>query len=127
MSFHTITMFVRWAVSADQKTAELLNSLRDLPIATRKIDPRTLSIVQDLKSRWSRGTKIERLATLGWIEHDSIMLFCQMLDNLDSLRSQYDEQVRLNGAPPELRDEDVQAYERAIWTENKKIELKKEL
>jgi hypothetical protein len=120
-------MFVRWAVSADQKTAELLNSLRDLPIATRKIDPRTLSIVQDLKSRWSRGTKIERLATLGWIEHDSIMLFCQMLDNLDSLRSQYDEQVRLNGAPPELRDEDVQAYERAIWTENKKIELKKEL
>lgn len=118
MSFHTITMFVRWAVSADQKTAELLDTLRKLPIDTRKRDQRTINIVQDLKSTWSRGTKIERLATLGWIEHDSIMLFCEMLDSLDNLRAQYAEQVKLNGTPPELRDEDLQAYERAIWQEN---------
>lgn len=124
MSFHAITMFVRWAVSADQKTAELLDSLKVLPMNTRKRDPRALRIVQELKSQWSRGTKIERLATLGWIEHDSLMLFCEMLDNLDSLRSQYREQVRLNGAPPELRDEDVVAYEKAIWEENAKMKNK---
>jgi hypothetical protein len=118
MSFHTVTMFVRWAVSADQKTADLLDSLKSLPMSTRKTDQRTISIVQGLKNSWSRGTKIERLATLGWIEHDSVMLFCQMLEELDSLRSQYKEQVRVNGAPPELRDEDLAAYEKAIWEEN---------
>jgi hypothetical protein len=124
MSFHAITMFVRWAVSADQKTSELLDTLKALPMDTRKRDPRALRIVQDLKTVWSRGTKIERLATLGWIEHDSLMLFCEMLDNLDSLRSQYAEQVRLNGAPPELRDEDLGAYEKAIWEENKNMKNK---
>lgn len=118
MSFHAVTMFVRWAVSADQKTAELLDELKALPMDTRRRDPRTTAIVQGLKSQWSRGTKIERLATLGWIEHDSVMLFCQMLEDLDGLRSQYAEQVRLNGTPPALRDEDLGAYEKAIWTEN---------
>jgi hypothetical protein len=124
MSFHAITMFVRWAVSADQKTSELLDSLKALPMSVRKKDPRALRIVQDLKTIWSRGTKIERLATLGWIEYDSLMVFCEMLDNLDSLRSQYAEQVRINGAPPELRDEDVTAYEKAIWKENENMKNK---
>jgi hypothetical protein len=117
-------MFVRWAVSADQKTAELLDELKALPIDIRRRDPRTTAIVQGLKYSWSRGTKIERLATLGWIEHDSVMLFCQMLENLDSLRSQYAEQVRLNGTPPELRDEDLGDYEKAIWTENSNMKKK---
>jgi len=124
MSFHTVTMFVRWAVSADQKTAELLDSLKALPMDSRKRDPRSLSIVQNLKSNWSRGTKIERLATLGWIEHDSLMLFCEMLDSLDNLREQYTEQVKVNGTPPELRDEDLVAYEKAIWTENDNMKNK---
>jgi hypothetical protein len=114
-------MFVRWAVTADQKTAELLDSLKALPMSTRKTDPQTTAIVQGLKHSWSRGTKIERLATLGWIEHDSVMLFCQMLEDLDSLRAQYAEQVRVNGAPPELRDEDLGAYEKAIWRENNEM------
>jgi hypothetical protein len=117
-------MFVRWAVSADQKTAELLDSLKALPMDSRKRDPRSLSIVQNLKSNWSRGTKIERLATLGWIEHDSLMLFCEMLDSLDNLREQYTEQVKVNGTPPELRDEDLVAYEKAIWTENDNMKNK---
>jgi len=124
MSFHTITMMVRWAVTADKPTATLLDDLKKLPLNTRKNDPRVLSIVQELKQKWSSGTKIERLATLGWIEYDSISIFCEMLDNLDKLRKEYLDQVILNGVPPELKDDDVGAYEKAVWSENAIIKRK---
>jgi hypothetical protein len=117
-------MMVRWAVTADKPTATLLDDLKKLPLNTRKNDPRVLSIVQELKQKWSSGTKIERLATLGWIEYDSISIFCEMLDNLDKLRKEYLDQVILNGVPPELKDDDVGAYEKAVWSENAIIKRK---
>jgi hypothetical protein len=114
-------MMVRFAVTADKATAQVLDELKTLPLETRKKDPRVLFIVQEMKNRWSSGTKIERLATLGWLEYDSIRIFCEMLDNLDILRKQYLENVMLNGLPPDLKDEDIQEYEKAIWKENEEI------
>jgi hypothetical protein len=114
MSFHTVTMMVRWAVTADKQTATVLDNLKRLPMETRVRDPRVLQIVQEMKRKWSVGTKIERLATLGWLEFDSIAIFCNMLDNLDQLRKEYLEQVLINGLPPDLNDDDIQSYEATV-------------
>ena len=121
MSFHTVTMFVRWGISEDKEICKMIDEFKTIPLNDRKKDERVINIVRELKKKWSEGTKIERLATLGWIEYDSISIFCEMIDNIDKLREEYRENVKLNGVPPELRDSDVEAYERVVWEENKKM------
>lgn len=117
MSFHTTTMLVRWVVSADEKTTSLLDELKNLPLEQLIKDDRVISIVKTLKLQWSSGTKIERLATLGWIEYDSIYIFSNILKNIDNLRTEYKQQIKLHGPPPPLKDEDLKSYEKAIWQE----------
>lgn len=114
MSFHTVTMMVRWAVTASPAEAAVLDELKLLPPQTRSKDLRVLEIVQGLRRKWSTGTKIERLATLGWLEYDSICIFCNMLDSLDQLRKEYLKEVLLHGSPPDLNDEDVHSYEATV-------------
>jgi hypothetical protein len=121
MSFHTVTMFVRWGISEDKEICKMIDEFKTIPLNDRKKDERVINIVRELKKKWSEGTKIERLATLGWIEYDSISIFCEMIDNIDKLREEYRANVLLNGVPPELRDADVDAYEKAVWEENKKM------
>jgi hypothetical protein len=117
MSFHTTTMLVRWVVSTDEKTSSLLDELKNLPLEQLIKDDRVISIVKNLKLQWSSGTKIERLATLGWIEYDSIYIFSNILKNIDNLRTEYKQQIKLHGTPPPLKDEDLKSYEKAIWQE----------
>jgi hypothetical protein len=114
-------MFVRWGISEDKEICKMIDEFKTIPLNDRKKDERVINIVRELKKKWSEGTKIERLATLGWIEYDSISIFCEMIDNIDKLREEYRENVKLNGVPPELRDSDVEAYERVVWEENKKM------
>ena len=117
MSFHTTTMLVRWVVSADEKTSSLLDDLKQLPIEQLSKDDRVISIIRTLKTQWSTGNKIERLATLGWIEYDSIVIFSNIIKNIDNLRSEYNKEIKLHGVPPPLRDEDLKSYEKASWQE----------
>jgi hypothetical protein len=117
MSFHTVTMFVRWAITTDEKTSDYLDNLKQLPLEDRLKDERVISLVRNLRKKWSTGTKIERLATLGWIEHDSICIFSNMLTEIDKLRQEYAENVKVNGTPPSLQDVNLEQYEKAVWNE----------
>jgi len=114
MSFHTITIMIRWIVTADNDTRELLNKLKLIPFNNRQNDPKLIETVQSLKQKWSIGTKIERLATLGWCESVICKLFSEMLENLDILQSEYEELLKIHGKPPELNDKDLDKFENAI-------------
>lgn len=112
-------MMVRWAVTADAATSALLDTLCKIPLAQRKHDNRVIQIVRNMKAQWLRGTKIERLATLGWTESESIDIFCNMLDKLGELRQTFAEELQKSGPLPALCDEDVEKYERASEAERK--------
>lgn len=117
-------MMVRWSVTADKKTADILDQLRKLPLDQRRKNPLVKQFVTDMYKSWSTGTKIERLAILGWREHDSIELFCNLLDNLPQLRKEYIGQMLLHGKPPELKDEDLERYESESNKQRKLAERK---
>jgi hypothetical protein len=121
MSFHTITMMVRWAVTADDNTAKVLEELRDMDMNSRMTDPRSIWFVKKMRNDWARGSKIERLATFGWQEYESLQLFCQMLDRLESLRKEFHDRINMVGPPPDLCDEDVELYEEKSYEERKQI------
>ena len=103
-------MMVRWAVMADPETAKMLDEMKQIPIAQRKKDRRIIETVRGLKEKWLKGTRIERIASLGWIEDESIGFFCQMLDQLDALRKEYADEVAKKGVPPELKNTDYDQY-----------------
>ena len=98
MSFHTTTMLVKWAVATDEKYTSLIDELKHLPVEQIAKDERVSSIIRNLKAQWSSGTKIERLATLGWIEYDYIYILSNIIKNIDQLRTEYKEKsfLKLN-------------------------------
>jgi hypothetical protein len=109
---------VRWVVTADPI---LLDELRLIPFSERKTNPRIVEVVRTLKTKWSKGTKIERLAVLGWNENDSCQLFSELLENLPQLRVEYAQQVKIHGKPPDLDDKDLDKFEKAIQEEKKSM------
>ena len=112
MSFNLITMLVRWVVTAQGGTYTLLDDLAKIPMVERKRDERVQYIVQFLKEKWLNGTKIEKMATLGWNEYETICIFCDIVENLAKLREQYAQEMLLyGGPPPELSDADLEKYE----------------
>lgn len=114
MSLHTITVIVRWVVTADAKTCELFDQLRAIPFGQREKDHRLVELVQTMKSKWSTGKKIERLATLGWDEKEICKLLSEMLENLPTLREEYAQQVNIHGKPREWDDQDLERFNDAI-------------
>ncbi len=128
MSFHTITMVTRWALTADEDTIEILEQLRILSPEERKKSPILQKIVQNLFNHWRRenATRIERLATLGWKEYEVICMISEILDNWKKLKKEFRQQVRQYGQPAPLRDEDTEAYEQEIWKEIKSMNTQKE-
>lgn len=119
MSFHTITIMVRWAVTAEEKNLELVENFRKIPLEKRENDPEFRSFIANLKKQWTQGTKIERLATLGWNEAEACKTFSNILEELPNLKIQYNEQIKIHGNPPELNDKDLDKYEKAINEERK--------
>jgi hypothetical protein len=119
MSFHTITMLTRWAVTADEKTREQIDKISLLPRDNRHNHPELVDLVKQLHQKWNNGKKIERLATFGWIEGEVCKLFDSLLYQLPELRQQYLQAVKIHGIPPELNDEDLERYEKAIKEERK--------
>lgn len=119
MSFHTTTCMINEIITAEGKLAEQINELSTLSYAKRKDNPQALQIVQDMKNRWQVGTKIERLATLGWMEYESLQLFCSIIDNLEQLKKEYNDQVRQYGKPPPLREQNIDDYEKESTIQRK--------
>ena len=117
---------VNWIITANKKVAAVLDELRALPKEERKKDPRVEKYVKNMYKKWQRGTKIERLATLGWMEYESICLFCDILEQLPKLRKQYMKEVQKYGKPPKFRDEDIEKYEAESYKQRKEAEKKAE-
>ena len=88
MSFHTITMMVKWAVETDEKTNKILDDLKKLTKEERKNDPRVEILVKEMYTKWSRSyNRIERLALLGWQDFESICILSELIDQLPELRA----------------------------------------
>ena len=113
-------MMVRSAVMANEESQKILDELRIIPKEQRINDERIINIVRNFKIKWERGTKIEKLATLGWNESEVINLFSEMLDQLDFLRTQYQSEVDRCGNPSEISDENLERYEVVSKKINKK-------
>lgn len=122
MSFHTITMLTRWAVTADEKTREQIDKISLLPRDNRHNHPELVALVQQLHEKWTNGKSIERLATFGWIEGEVCKLLDSLLYQLPELRQQYLDAVKIHGIPPELNDKDLERYEKAVKEERKKFQ-----
>jgi hypothetical protein len=114
MSIHRITMIVRWAVNAKGSDNQLLSELKSLPSERRKNDPRLKDLMARLKNQWANGTRIEKLATLGWIDSESIDIFSDMLDNWAEISTQYKAELALRGKPPPLDDKHLTEYENTV-------------
>lgn len=89
-----------------EKDTEIIDYIEKLPVEGRETNDTVKQYVSALKFRWERGTKIERLATLGWIERDAIKLFCSLIDNKDRIRAEYSEMEKKFGAPGDASVDD---------------------
>ena len=103
---------VRWAVNAKGSDNQLLSELRSLPSERRKQDIRLKDLMTRLKNQWANGTRIEKLATLGWVDSESIGIFSDMLDNWAEISTQYRAELALRGKPPPLDDKYLKEYEK---------------
>lgn len=112
-SFHATVLMTEWLVKTGKK--EVLDQLALLPFEERKTDEKIKRIIQIMYKVW-RGSnkKIERLAVLGWDEAEMIAHFCVMLDNLQQIRSEYEQMSRIHGIPNAVADRDIKKYERAV-------------
>ena len=121
MSFYTITMLVRWAVTEDK---ERIDELANIPYKNRHRDPQIIGIIQYLRDKWARGTKIERISVLGWDERECCQLLSDLLENLPKLRQEYEHEVQQHGTPPELDDKDFDKFTNAAIEEKEAMRKK---
>jgi hypothetical protein len=104
-------MLVRWAVTEDKDTVD---ELCLIPYNNRHKNERIINIVRALREKWLRGTKIERMATLGWEEKECCQLLSDLLENLPKLRQEYQQEVEQHGLPPDLDDKDFEKYTNSV-------------
>lgn len=109
-----INMMMRTVMTAEGKDKVFLEELSQLDEKGRKEDKRVEPYVLSLKEKWGFGTRIERLATLGWNQYESEEVLHGILSNLSHLRKEYEKQQKENGRPPPLRDEDLELYESTV-------------
>lgn len=121
MPFHTEIMMSRWVVTSNKERLNVLKSLQKLPMHIRLMDRRVAEYIAQMKRDWSRGTKIERMATFGWNDTENTNLLCVMIENLDDMISNYKEQVALYGPPPEFNDAQFDEYKKAVDEEVKNM------
>lgn len=114
MSLHTITLLTRWSLTVKDQDLILIEELRKVQSDERRHDTRLIEVVRKLYNSWSRGNKIERIATLGWNEAEVCSIFNELLNNLPLLRDEYAKGVAAFGMPPELSDKDLDKYEKAV-------------
>ena len=125
MSFHTMTVMIDWFVHMDEKTTQDIERLQTIPYHIRLYDENVVKYVEEMKSIWSRGTKVQRLAVLGWETSETIKLFCNIVENLDKIAEEYRENVEKYGIVPSVKNADIDEYEKVTRKQLKKISKEK--
>jgi hypothetical protein len=114
MSNHTIAMFVNWALNSGSEVNNFLDSIvTNIKPEDRFNNTTIRDQVRSLKAKWTKGSKIERLAVLGWIEDDSVRVFCDLLNQLPQLRKEFKDEINLYGNP-KIDDKDLEQYEKEV-------------
>jgi len=126
MSFYAVIMFTRWLVNTDEDEREWIEKMGALPMEKRKRDPSVEEKVKELFGLWRRGTRMERIATLGWLDAESIGLMCQVIEERARIRQEYQEEVARNGGVmPEMKDADFRAF--MVETEKARDAMRKKI
>ena len=99
-------MMVHVFMNPGEKDREIIDYIEKLPVETRETNDTVKQYVSALKFRWERGTKIERLATLGWNDQDSVRMLCSLIDNKERIRAEYAEMERKFGTPGDASVDD---------------------
>lgn len=116
MSFHAITQLVKYAVTTESKVIE---ELRTIPYRDRAKDQRLKDLVNDIKISLQKGSVIERMASIGWIDTECEQLFSDILENFPQLKKEYEEQLQTYGKISQFSNDNFEEYERAIQEERK--------
>jgi hypothetical protein len=111
MSYYRLPLMIRWVVETDQKNIE---KFLQMSMSERLESKEFKNLVKQLKTQWEDGTKIQRLATFGWVDEESEHFMSNILENLDQIRAEYMEQVKLNGPPMDFSDENLELFEKAV-------------
>jgi hypothetical protein len=109
-------MMVRWVVTTD---SDLVTELYDIPFHQRESHPKLVNLLQVLKEKWKSGTKIEKLAVLGWNDAEARKLFSDIIQNLPFLKEEYNKELLIHGKVTELADENLKDFEKAVKEERK--------
>lgn len=117
-------MMMHWIVNTDLETSKVLQELHTMSYGDRKKDPRALDYVQKMRKKWSAGTQVERLATLGWIEYESLEMFCSMLEHLPKILAEYKDNIDKHGRPTDITQANVTDYEKEADVQRKAAEKK---
>lgn len=121
MSFHTVTMLMRWVMTARGDSDYKIQAIRRIPYESRVDSELLKNTVNAIKEQWARGSKIEKLALLGTTEQEFYKLFSDILENYESLKAQFKQHASIYGAPSDISDSNLNLYENTVLEEIKKL------
>jgi hypothetical protein len=116
-----MTMMIRWILTAQGDDERKIIELRRIPYSNRLQNKLLLDTVNCIKEKWAKGTQIEKLAVIGWNDNDVCKLLTDVLENYDSLRSQFNQHTSIYGSPSEITDNNLELYEKVINEEIKML------
>src|SRR5690606_17341839 len=89
--------------------------LRKLPFQEKLKNNILHNLVDNLYQEWSTSPKkIYRLSTLGWNRTEVIEMVANILEHYDTIKTDYKKTLKKFGPPPELSDDNLSLYEKAI-------------
>lgn len=113
---------VRWLGESNSTRLEVLKRLRNMSFENRFKHPQSKRYVQSMYDAWyGSSNKIERLAVLDWKEAEILQVFCNMLEQMDSLIEQYNQEKQTTGNSV-LANENFDSYMKASLEEIKRKE-----
>lgn len=107
MSFHTVTMMIRWILTNNDPR---IQTLRSFSYDVRLKNQLTKDLVNELKEKWNNGSRIEKLAVLGWNDFEAQKLLCDIIQDYNNLKIQFDTHTSIYGSPSEITDENLELY-----------------
>lgn len=119
MSFHTVTMLIRWILTAKDDDFKQISFLKSLTYRERCKNNEVKILVSKLKETWGSGTKIEKIAVFNWNDNEVEKIFCDILENYDSLKTQFDAHASIYGSPSEITDNNFDLYMQSSANEMK--------
>ena len=105
MSLHTVTAIVKWVLEVDEKNNSFLSEFSEIPFEKRIENPKLMAVIKTMKNKWSSGNKIERMAVIGWDDKESLQILANAIEQLPTLRTEYQQNIRELGFPTEMNYE----------------------